>query len=114
MKEKEQILLESAKEYYKSAETSLKNSQYNSAVVLFFKSLIAFSDLYLLRKTGESPSSHNARFRMLQEITLEVYNLVDKDFPFYQDSYVQRMSKELAEVIKDDARTVAKKMEIEV
>ena len=49
MKEKEQILLESAKEYYKSAETSLKNNQYNSAVVLFFKSLIAFSDLYLLR-----------------------------------------------------------------
>jgi len=49
-----------------------EKEQINSAVVLFFKSLIAFSDLYLLRKTGESPSSHNARFRMLQEVTLEI------------------------------------------
>ena len=70
-----------------------EKEQINSAVVLFFKSLIAFSDLYLLRKTGESPSSHNARFRMLQEVTLEIYNLVDKDFQFYQDSYVERIGR---------------------
>lgn len=114
MNEKENILLETAKEYHESADFSFNRQSYNATVVLFFKCLIALSDLYLVRKTGSSPSSHNARFRMLQENAPEIYNLIDKDFPFYQDSYVQKMSRELAEVIKHDAKTVAEKLEVEL
>jgi len=39
---------------------------------------------------------------------------MDKDFPYYQDSYVQIMSKELAEVIKNDAKTMAEKTKIKL
>ena len=113
-KEREVILENNAREYFNSGEEDLKKKRYNSAVVLFFKCLIALADLYLLKKTGEVPSSHTNRFRTLQEKFPSEYNLVDKDFPFYQDSYVQLMTKELAEVIKDDAKIMAEKAEIKL
>ncbi len=92
----------------------MQKKRYNSAVVLFFKALVVYSDLLLLQKTGQTPSSHTERFRMAQREIPDVYDILDKDFPFYQNSYVQRLTKELVEVIKNDAQTVAKKAGIEL
>jgi len=111
---KEVILATSAREYFKIAEFSLDGGNYNSAVVLYFKSLVALCDLYLLKETGNAPSSHSSRFRIAEEHFPEIYNLLDKDFPFYQNSYNQKMSKELAEVIKNDAEFVAEKIEVDL
>jgi len=111
---KKYILIKSAKEYYSSGLDELNKNRFNSAVVLFFKSLVAFIDLYVFQKTGETPSSHTSRFRIAEEKFPEVYNLLDKDFPFYQDSYVQIMTKELAEVIKNDAEIMAGKTKVEL
>ncbi|MEK6878088.1 MAG: hypothetical protein AABY22_00690 [Nanoarchaeota archaeon] len=110
--EKEDILKKSAKEYFDSAEDELKKERYNSAVVLFFKSFVALIDLYILQKEGITPSSHSERFRLVQEKFPDIYDLLDKDFPFYQDSYVHILSKELAEVIKNDAEVMAGKTKI--
>lgn len=114
MNEKEKILIETAKEYFNFGGEGLKKGNYNSCVVLYFKALTAFIDLYLLKLLGKSPSSHTERFRITQTKFPEIYNLLDKDFPFYQDSYIQKMSKELAEVIKEDAKTMAKKNQIKL
>ncbi len=111
---KEKILEKTAKEYFESGEDEFEKERYNSAVVLFFKSLVAVVDLYILQETGNTPSSHTERFRIIQDNFLEVYNLLDKDFPFYQDSYVHVMTKELAEVIKNDAKTMAEKTKIKL
>jgi len=111
---KKQILEKTAKEYFDAAEDEFHKKRYNSTVVLFFKSLVALIDLYILQKTGKSPSSHTDRFRITQDKFPEIYDLLDKDFPFYQDSYVQIMTKELAEVIKNDTKTLAKKTKIEL
>lgn len=112
--EKAEILGKTAVEYFSSAEDEFGKKRFNSAVVLYFKSLVAFSDLFVLQKEGFSPSSHNSRFRITQKKFPEIYNLLDKDFPFYQDSYVQFMSKELAEVIKNDAEVVAEKAKVKI
>jgi len=112
--EKEKILTQTAQEYFKSAEAETKQKRYNSAVVLYFKSILSLSDLYILQKTSNTPSSHTKRFRITQEKFPEIYDILDKDFPFYQDSYSQLMSKELAEVMKDDAQIMAKKTETEL
>ena len=106
---KEEILIKAAKEYFYSGGDEFNKKRYNSAVVLFFKSLVGFSDLYVFQKTGNTPSSHNDRFRITREKFPEVYEFLDKDFPFYQSSYVQIMSKELAEVIMEDAKIMAEK-----
>ena len=112
--EKEEILKKSAKEYFESAEDELKKERFNSAVVLFFKSLTSLADLFLLQNLGVPPSSHTDRFRMTKDNFEEIYDLLDKDFPFYQDSYVQIMTKELAEVIREDAKFMAQKTKVEL
>lgn len=109
-----EILENNAKEYFSSGNDEFFKGRYNSAVVLFFKSLIALADIYILDKTGKTPSSHINRFRILEQSFPEIYNLVDKDFPFYQDSYVQLMSKELAEVIQNDAKIMAEKAKVKL
>ena len=85
--EKSDILIKTAKEYFNAAEDEFNKSRYNSSVVLYFKSLVALVDLFILQKTGDTPSSHHDRFRTTERDFPEVYDLLDKDFPFYQDSY---------------------------
>lgn len=112
--EKAEILEKTAREYFQSGQEDLSKGRYNSAVVLFFKSLVALADLYVLKQSGKTPSSHNDRFRITKEKFPEVYDLLDKDFPFYQDSYHILMTEELAEVIKEDAKKLAKKIQVEL
>jgi len=112
--EKKLILEKNAKEYFIEGKEALAKKRFNSASVLFFKTLVSLIDLYLLQKTGKAPSSHTERFIICKNKFPEVYDLLDKDFPFYQDSYVQTLSKEIAEVIKEDAETMAKKTEIKL
>lgn len=112
--EKKIVLETTSKEYFSSANDEFLKRRYNSAVVLYFKTLVALSDLFILQKTGNTPSSHNDRFRMSKEKFPLIYHMLDKDFPFYQDSYKILMSKELAEVIKDDAKKIAEETKIKL
>jgi hypothetical protein len=109
MNEKEIILINNAKEYFSSAEEELSKERYNTSVVLYFKSLVSLIDLFILQRTGNTPSSHTERFRICEQSFPEIYNLLDKDFPFYQNSYFQKLTKELAEVIKNDTEVMAGK-----
>ncbi len=77
---KEAILKKTAKEYFNSAEDEFSKSRYNSAVVLYFKSLIALVDIYIFKKTGNTPSSHTDRFNLVRSSYPDVYDLLDKDF----------------------------------
>lgn len=110
VEDKKEILKKTASEYYISAKDDLSKGRNNSAVVLFFKTLVVLADLYILDRTGKTPSSHGNRFAITKEKFPNIYNLLDKDFPFYQDSYNILMSKELAEVIKEDAEKIAKEI----
>src|SRR3989344_4020044 len=111
---KGEILEKTAKEYFSSAREEFAKERYNSAVVLFFKALVALVDFYIWQNTGETPSSHNSRFNITKEKFSDVYEILDKDFPFYQDSYHILMTKELAEVIKEDAEKLAEKTGIKL
>ncbi len=106
MNEKERILLENRNEYLETAEQAFKNKKFNTAVTLFFKAISAGADLFLLRKEGTVPSSHSNRFRIVEKKYPEIYNMLDKDFPFYQDSYTKKMNKEAAEVLREDAQRI--------
>jgi len=109
-----EVLEKTAKEYFEAGEDEFNKGRFNSAVVLFFKSLVALIDTYILQKTGKTPSSHTERFRTTEENFQDVYDILDKDFPFYQDSYNILMTKELAEVIREDAEYMAKKANIKL
>ena len=111
MEEKERILKENFNEYFELAEEAFRLKKYNSAVTLFFKAISAGADLYILKKEGFVPSSHTNRFRIAQEKHHKIYEILDKDFPFYQDSYTKKMTKEAAEVLMEDAKRFKKNPE---
>ncbi len=112
MSEKEEILLENFNEYYTQGLNAFKKGKYNTATTLFFKAIAALCDLFILREEGYIPSSHTARFRVLEEKYQDIYNVADRDFPFYQDSYTKRMDKESAELLKEDAEKLKKTLRV--
>ncbi len=108
MDEKEAILIENFNEYYSLGLEAFIKAKYNTATTLFFKAIAALCDLFILRKEGFVPSSHSNRFRVLEEKYSDIYNIADRDFPFYQDSYTKKMDKESAELLKEDAEKLKK------
>lgn len=103
------LLAKNIKEFYSEGNNALQRSAYNSAASLFFKALAVLADWLILRKEGFIPKSHTERFRILELKYPEIYQVLDKDFPAYQESYTISLTKEKAEVIKGDVRKVAKK-----
>lgn len=104
-----EVLKKTIKEYYESAEEAQQKNRPNTAVILYYKCLVALVDLYLLEQEGNTPSSHTNRFKTTKEKYPDIYFILDKDFPYYQDSYQKIMNKELAEAIKEDVQTMANK-----
>ncbi|MBU0536798.1 MAG: hypothetical protein KKE20_07560, partial [Nanoarchaeota archaeon] len=68
--------------------------------------IASLCDILVLRKEGKIPSSHAKRFRILEEKHPAIYKIVDRDFPFYQDSYTKKIDKETAELFKEDAEYI--------
>lgn len=112
MNEKERILMDNFNEYFDLGLESYKQEKFNAAATLFFKAIAALCDLYILRKENISPSSHTNRFRILEEKYPLLYRIIDRDFPFYQDSYTKKMDKESVALLKEDAETIKKMLEI--
>ena len=108
------ILEQNAREYYKNALNAEKKQEYNSAVTLFFKTIASLSDLFIFIKEGKMPSNHTERFRILGLKYREVYNILDKDFPLYQDTYRMRLNKEVSEVLKEDAKRLFELLNLKI
>ena len=109
-----EILLINVKEYFKNALASEKKEEYNTSVTLFFKALSSLCDLYILEKEGIMPSNHAERFRILETKHKDIYRIIDKDFPFYQDSYKARLNKETSNMLNNDARKLFEILNIDM
>ncbi len=114
MDEKEDLLWRNIKEFYSEGKNAFERAAYNSATSLFFKALAVLADWLILQKDGFIPKSHAERFRILKQRHPEVYGVLDKDFPAYQDSYTISLTKETAEVMLKDVRETAKKIGFEL
>jgi hypothetical protein len=107
-------LISNAKEYFEDALNSRNKKNYNSATTLFFKSISSLADLYILIKKQLIPSNHTERFKILKELNLEIYNILDKDFPFYQSSYRTKLNLEIIKIFENDCRKMFKFVEIKI
>lgn len=112
MDEKEKILMDNFNEFFSSGLDDFKKANYNSATTLFFKAIAVLCDIFILRKEGFVPSSHSNRFRILEEKYISLYKIIDRDFPFYQDSYSKKMDEETAKLLKEDVEAIKKTLGI--
>lgn len=103
MNEQEKALIENINEFYRNAIDSEKKNDFNTAVTLYFKALAVLADLYILKKDGKIPSSHSERFRILEEKYPEIYQIIDKDFLDYQNSYRIKLGQENCKILREDA-----------
>ncbi len=104
------ILFENSQEYYKNGLKAHKDGEYNSSVTLFFKALSSLVDLFVFVEGGSSPTNHSERFRICKEKYPEIYEMIDKDFVFYRDSYHARLNKEVSEILLEDVRKLFEKV----
>ena len=114
MNEFKNILIENAKEYFGNALSAEKRYEFNSSVTLYFKAISALCDLYLFEKEGRMITNHSERFRILKLKYPLLYGIMDKDFPFYQDSYKLRLNMEVSEILKEDAKRLFKLLNINI
>ena len=105
----QKTLLNNIKEYMENAKYTYGKKNFNSAITLFFKALVAACDLELFKKFGIIPSSHENRFRLLQKKMPDVYKILDRDFPLYIESYTTVTSKDTTDLVKSDVEQLIKK-----
>jgi hypothetical protein len=80
-------LIENIREFYQSAFAEEEKNHFNVAVTLYFKSLAIMADLYLFNKEGKIPNNHSERFKIIEQKYPEIYQILDRTFPYYRDSY---------------------------
>ncbi len=102
-----QTLLENVQEFKKESEKAKADNAYNSAVTLCFKAVAVLVDLFLLKKEGFIPKNHTERFEILRAKHKQVYLVLDKIFPLYQQSYRLKMGLQQLEVIENEFRKLA-------
>lgn len=110
----EQFLLENIKEFIKQAEKASKDNSYNSAVTLLFKAMAVMCDLFILKKEGFIPKNHTERFQVLKQKHFEIYKILNKDFPVYQQSYRIKLNKDYMKVLENDLKRLTKISKIKI
>ena len=109
----EKKLKENIKMILKSADLVYSNNDYTSATILYFKALFGILDLVLLKTQGKAPKDHSERFKMLQVYNPDLYEIIDKYFKVYRDTYSISIDKETCEVIKKNVRRIIEKYKIQ-
>ena len=103
-------LLNNLAEYLRNGRNAYVKNENNTAITLFFKALVTICDIHILQKTGAIPSSHENRFSILEEKFSFLYEIMDRDFPYYRESYRTITKKDFVELVKNDAEYLIKKL----
>jgi len=108
------VLIENIKEFIRNAKKSKEEKSYNSSVTLYFKAISVITDLFIYLKEGFIPSNHSNRFRILETKYPELYNILDKSFPVYQQSYSLKMGIEQVEELENDTKRILEITKIDI
>jgi len=109
----EELLKQNINEFLEEAERTSKSGSFNTAATIYFKALAVIADLFILRQKGFIPKNHAERFRILEESYMEIYILLNRDFPIYQQSYRIKLTREHSEVLKKDVKQLVKLTNLE-
>ena len=107
-----EALIKNIKSLLNSAELVYSTKDYTSATILFFKLLFCVLDYIIFLKKGDTPKSHSERFRILKEDFPDLYDLIDKYFHIYQQTYSISINKETWHEVRENVKGVIKKYKI--
>lgn len=98
----EDVIKKNYEEYKEIADYSFGKRKFNTAVTLYYKSLVELCDLELFRKIRRIGVNHTERFRMLEISAPKLYKTASKLFKFYRDSYNKEISQTIASLFKKE------------
>lgn len=104
----EEELLSNIKTFFNSAEMVYKSNDYTSATILYFKAIFVALDLIIFRKNKITPKDHTERFKILKKDFFYEYNLLDKYYHIYRNTYSTKIDKEICEEIRKYAAKIIK------
>lgn len=99
-------LIQTFLEEYEGAKEELSKERYKNSTILFSKALFAMCDVLIQTKLNKLPKSHSERFRILEQYSKEVYEIVDEIFDKYTDSYSKPALKETCEAIENGIKKI--------
>lgn len=108
----EKDLIENIKSFLASAELVYEKGDYTSATILSFKAFFAVLDFIILKKFGKTPKDHSERFRLLQKEFSDLYEILNKFYPVYRETYTLKIEKEVCNKVKENVKFVIEKYKI--
>ena len=110
----EDDLREIAIRFWKSAEVVYKRKDYTSATILYFKCLFVMLDSIIFKKLRKTPKDHTERFRMLETDFPELYEILDKYYQIYRDTYSLTIEKEKCEEVRENVAKIKREQGFEI
>jgi len=110
--EEKNILIKNAKKILKSAELVYNSGDFTSSTILYFKTLFSVLDIIILKNTGKTPKDHSERFRILERKFPGLYDIMDKLFPIYRDTYTKIISEKICNEIKENVERIINEQRI--
>ncbi len=105
-------LIKNIKMFWGSAELIFNNKDYTSATILYFKCFFVLLDYIIFKKLQITPKDHTERFRILELNFPEYYEILDKYFQIYRDTYSLTIEKEKCEEIRKHVSRIIKEQKI--
>lgn len=90
-----------------------KEGRYRCAVDLYYKAITQLCDYILLTQKNKISTSHSNRFRLLEELFPEIYQIIDDLFTTYTEVYVDYREKKHCEDVKNGIKKIISIAKIE-
>lgn len=100
--------------FWISAELVYKSKEYTPATILYFKCLFGILDYILFNKLKKTPKDHAERFQMLKANFPQLYEIIDKYYQLYRDTYSLAIDKEKCEEVRNNVSRIIKEQKIPV
>lgn len=110
----EKILEERAKNFFIIGIIAQRKYMNAESISNYFKSLFAICDLILYKKTKIIPSDHTERFVLLKEHDHFLYEILDKLFSTYRETYTKTLSSARVDHVKKKLEEVFRYANIEI
>ncbi len=95
-------------EFEQSAVEEERKNMLRSAATLYFKAIASACDYVIYLKLRKIPDNHTERFRILEGQFVLFYEIMNRCFPIYKQTYRSNISAEQMEMMKDAFRKIKK------
>jgi hypothetical protein len=108
-----ETLKENYVEYKLSAQEAYVKNRLNVAAMIYYKCLTTLADYMIYKKTSRMVSNHSERFKILEKLDKDAYDLLSPLFDTYRQTYFGSLKVEDVNKLKDATNRLEKIVGIE-